>query len=224
MFIKKFSAPLYGALGVYLPLITTNCAVLGVAIDVTVNNGSASYVAIDELELIEDATVVSSPSSFTSSLVAKADTDGDWNGTQAGAFLESSLPSIWVSDNGTTLVTSISVTAGEVIYLGDGTDFEEFTVLVTGTSHTHGQTFTSTFACEQDNASFDVTFDNGANYTTLVKGAGATLVDLGTTTIKELHDASGVVANTGTNLGFKITHKDVDTKTSNIYSALTELP
>lgn len=37
MFIKKFSAPLYGALGVYLPLITTNCAVLGVAIDVTVN-------------------------------------------------------------------------------------------------------------------------------------------------------------------------------------------
>lgn len=37
MFIKKFSASLYSALGVYLPLITTNCAVLGVAIDVTVN-------------------------------------------------------------------------------------------------------------------------------------------------------------------------------------------
>ena len=35
MFIKKFSAPLYSALGVYLPLITTNCAVLGVAIDAT---------------------------------------------------------------------------------------------------------------------------------------------------------------------------------------------
>lgn len=39
MFIKKFSASLYSALGVYLPLITTNCAVLGVAIDVTVNGG-----------------------------------------------------------------------------------------------------------------------------------------------------------------------------------------
>ena len=39
MFIKKFSASLYSALGVYLPLITTNCAVLGVAIDVTVNSG-----------------------------------------------------------------------------------------------------------------------------------------------------------------------------------------
>lgn len=30
-FIKKFSPSLYNAMGVYLPLITTNCAVLGVA-------------------------------------------------------------------------------------------------------------------------------------------------------------------------------------------------
>lgn len=32
MFMKKSLPPLYQALGVYLPLITTNCAVLGVAI------------------------------------------------------------------------------------------------------------------------------------------------------------------------------------------------
>lgn len=32
MILKKFIKPLYQALGVYLPLITTNCAVLGVAI------------------------------------------------------------------------------------------------------------------------------------------------------------------------------------------------
>ncbi|EJX00290.1 electron transport complex, RnfABCDGE type, A subunit [gut metagenome] len=32
MFLKKVMPPLYQALGVYLPLITTNCAVLGVAI------------------------------------------------------------------------------------------------------------------------------------------------------------------------------------------------
>ena len=32
MILKKFVKPLYQALGVYLPLITTNCAVLGVAI------------------------------------------------------------------------------------------------------------------------------------------------------------------------------------------------
>ena len=33
MFLKKASPALYNALGVYLPLITTNCAVLGVAIN-----------------------------------------------------------------------------------------------------------------------------------------------------------------------------------------------
>ena len=32
MFLKKTMPPLYEALGVYLPLITTNCAVLGVAL------------------------------------------------------------------------------------------------------------------------------------------------------------------------------------------------
>ncbi len=39
MFIKKSSPSLYQALGVYLPLITTNCAVLGV----TVNNMESSF-------------------------------------------------------------------------------------------------------------------------------------------------------------------------------------
>ena len=32
LILKKYSRPLYNALGVYLPLITTNCAVLGVAL------------------------------------------------------------------------------------------------------------------------------------------------------------------------------------------------
>ncbi len=32
MFLKKVMPPLYNSLGVYLPLITTNCAVLGIAI------------------------------------------------------------------------------------------------------------------------------------------------------------------------------------------------
>ena len=39
MFIKKSSPALYQSLGVYLPLITTNCAVLGVA----VSNMQAGY-------------------------------------------------------------------------------------------------------------------------------------------------------------------------------------
>lgn len=38
MFIKKSSPSLYKSLGIYLPLITTNCAVLGVTI-LNVNNG-----------------------------------------------------------------------------------------------------------------------------------------------------------------------------------------
>lgn len=38
LFLKKFSKGLYNSLGVYLPLITTNCAVLGVALT-NVQNG-----------------------------------------------------------------------------------------------------------------------------------------------------------------------------------------
>ena len=40
MFLKKFVKSLYQALGVYLPLITTNCAVLGVALKNVQNNYS----------------------------------------------------------------------------------------------------------------------------------------------------------------------------------------
>lgn len=39
MVIKRFSPSLYNALGVYLPLITTNCAVLGIAITNTTEVG-----------------------------------------------------------------------------------------------------------------------------------------------------------------------------------------
>ena len=38
MIIEKFSPPLYQALGIFLPLITTNCAVLGVAV-LNINSG-----------------------------------------------------------------------------------------------------------------------------------------------------------------------------------------
>ena len=43
MFLKKTSPAIYKAMGVYLPLITTNCAVLGVALD----NISAGYNLIE---------------------------------------------------------------------------------------------------------------------------------------------------------------------------------
>ena len=45
MLLKRFSRPLYAALGVYLPLITTNCAVLGVALqNVQQENGFLTAV------------------------------------------------------------------------------------------------------------------------------------------------------------------------------------
>ena len=45
MFLKKYAPDIYKAMGVYLPLITTNCAVLGVALD----NISASYTLIEAM-------------------------------------------------------------------------------------------------------------------------------------------------------------------------------
>ena len=45
MFLKKVIPSLYEALGVYLPLITTNCAVLGVAL----NNVQASYSILESV-------------------------------------------------------------------------------------------------------------------------------------------------------------------------------
>lgn len=38
MFLRRFVPALYGALGIYLPLITTNCAVLGAAL-INIQNG-----------------------------------------------------------------------------------------------------------------------------------------------------------------------------------------
>lgn len=43
MFLKKTAPEIYKSMGVYLPLITTNCAVLGVALD----NISANYTLIE---------------------------------------------------------------------------------------------------------------------------------------------------------------------------------
>ena len=45
IFIKKFSPALHQGLGVYLPLITTNCAVLGV----TINNITDQYTFLESI-------------------------------------------------------------------------------------------------------------------------------------------------------------------------------
>lgn len=45
IFIKKYIPPLYSALGIYLPLITTNCAVMGV----TLLNIESNFTYMDSL-------------------------------------------------------------------------------------------------------------------------------------------------------------------------------
>lgn len=45
--IKRFSTPLYKSLGIYLPLITTNCAILGVA------EGNITNIASQNLPFIQ---------------------------------------------------------------------------------------------------------------------------------------------------------------------------
>jgi len=45
MYIRKFHPPLYKAFGIFLPLITTNCAILGACLLVDLQTDRFSYVA-----------------------------------------------------------------------------------------------------------------------------------------------------------------------------------
>ena len=54
--LKKISPSLYSALGIFLPLITTNCAVLGVALTV-VQKSSPFAAAADGMMNLGEATV-----------------------------------------------------------------------------------------------------------------------------------------------------------------------
>jgi len=63
MFIRKISPPLYQALGIYLPLITTNCAIMGLAL----------LAALKKYDLIETVIFgVASGLGFTLAIVMMA--------------------------------------------------------------------------------------------------------------------------------------------------------
>jgi electron transport complex protein RnfA len=49
--IKKFSPTLYNAMGIYLPLITTNCAVLGVA-ELVIDVGTAESLGLASMGIL----------------------------------------------------------------------------------------------------------------------------------------------------------------------------
>ena len=61
MFLKKCMVSLYNALGVFLPLITTNCAVLGVALT-NVQNGYGFLQSV--VNVLVQPLVIPSPSCF----------------------------------------------------------------------------------------------------------------------------------------------------------------
>lgn len=71
MVLKKFSPALYSALGVYLPLITTNCAVLGVAL-LNIQNGylDGGNIAFGILESVINGFATAA--GFTISIVIMA--------------------------------------------------------------------------------------------------------------------------------------------------------
>ncbi|MFC1763216.1 electron transport complex protein RnfA [Planctomycetota bacterium] len=45
MYVRKFFPPLYESFGVFLPLITTNCAILGLCLDLSINNTDSLLMA-----------------------------------------------------------------------------------------------------------------------------------------------------------------------------------
>ena len=58
MVLKKFSPGLYSALGIYLPLVTTNCAILGVAKIVTATAmGDAAHFVFSDVYLGKYVTI-----------------------------------------------------------------------------------------------------------------------------------------------------------------------
>jgi electron transport complex protein RnfA len=73
MFLKKNSKALYTSLGVYLPLITTNCAILGVSTNNTVvyGNGMGTSIAVAIGSAIGFALVMISFTAIRETLAGK---------------------------------------------------------------------------------------------------------------------------------------------------------
>jgi len=68
MFIQKTSQTLYRALGIYLPLITTNCAILGVAV-LNINTFFSSGVAVKNSFLLSLTQAFFAGVGFTVALI-----------------------------------------------------------------------------------------------------------------------------------------------------------
>ena len=72
MFLKKTSPSLYEALGVYLPLITTNCAVLGIALTDVQNYNTAAGLNIGQKLLDSVVSGLGTAVGFTIAIIIMA--------------------------------------------------------------------------------------------------------------------------------------------------------
>ena len=72
MFLKKTSPSLYEALGVYLPLITTNCAVLGIALTNVQNYNTAAGLNISQKLLDSVVSGLGTAVGFTIAIIIMA--------------------------------------------------------------------------------------------------------------------------------------------------------
>jgi electron transport complex protein RnfA len=78
LFLRKFAPPLYRALGIFLPLITTNCAILGVAL----------IVILGEMTFIQALVFgIASASGFTLALILMAGIRERWEISDIPQFL-----------------------------------------------------------------------------------------------------------------------------------------
>lgn len=69
MFLKRFIKPLYSALGIYLPLITTNCAVLGIALLNTTQFDTKVYTSFSQLYVLSLVNALSAGLGFMLAMI-----------------------------------------------------------------------------------------------------------------------------------------------------------
>lgn len=95
MGIKKFSPSLYNALGVYLPLITTNCAVLGVSLLNIQNNFDFSETVVFSMFTSLGYTVIIITFSYIREQIQRAPIPEGFKGIPVGLIAASIMALIF---------------------------------------------------------------------------------------------------------------------------------
>jgi len=252
-------------------------------IDCTANNGDATYVQQEEIELIEAKTNFTHGQAFTPTFACEQDNtsleltyDNGANyevlvKSATGHTFEGQLTAPELVVNGTfdtdvtgwtdlsvlETVDASNVSGGQLTLTRSGTSIEQISqaisleigkdydisvdIISSSTNDTRifigttegGSEIVNSGALSAGLYQYPYTATVGTIYILLKSGGGdcvsvlddASVLENGyvpIVAVKEIHDATGISANAGINLGFIAKHKDVDTKTTAIYSALYE--